>query len=151
MDHFQIPKLELMQSVISSIIASGVVIQWTADTMEHTHITKIKTPGRAGNNHSYSPQICRYLNRMEKQRNFSLAPSIHELRSQVHYLGVGPDGEDPDNDSDNDNDNDNDININNVNNNRDALSFSHSSPQPDLFSHAIWLARNTSPSTLLPL
>ena len=66
MDHFQIPKLELMQSVVPSIIASGVVMQWSADTTEHAHITEVKVLGRSGNNRCYNPQICRHLNQMEK-------------------------------------------------------------------------------------
>jgi hypothetical protein len=50
MDHFQIPKLELMHGVVPSVIESGAVIQWSADTTEHAHITEIKVPGRSGNN-----------------------------------------------------------------------------------------------------
>ena len=34
MTHFQIPKLELMHSVVPSVTASGVPMQWTADTTE---------------------------------------------------------------------------------------------------------------------
>jgi len=58
MDHFQIPKLELMHGVIPSITESGAVIQWSADRTEHAHITEIKVPGRSGNNQDHNPQIC---------------------------------------------------------------------------------------------
>lgn len=58
MDHFQIPKLELMHGVVPSITSSGAVIQWSADTTERAHITEVKVPGQSGNNQSYNPQIC---------------------------------------------------------------------------------------------
>ena len=73
MDHFQIPKLELMHGVVPSVIESGAVIQWSADRTEHAHITEIKVPGRSGNNQDHNPQICRWLDRSEKHHNFSLA------------------------------------------------------------------------------
>jgi len=57
-NHFQIPKLELMHGVVPSVTACGVVMQWSADTTEHAHITEIKVPGWSGNNQSYNPQIC---------------------------------------------------------------------------------------------
>ena len=147
MDHFQIPKLELMHSVVTSIVASGVVIQWSADTTEHAHITEVKTPGRSGNNRSYNPQICRYLDRMEKHRNFSLALSIREPKSPAHGAGVGPDDDDPDDNADTyDEDDDDDFG-----GSESVPSSLHSSSQPNLFSRTTWLARNTSPSTPLPL
>ncbi|KAG1843264.1 hypothetical protein DFJ58DRAFT_844372 [Suillus subalutaceus] len=64
-DNWQIPKLELMQSVISSICNSGVIAQWSADVTEHAHITEVKDPARASNNNNYNPQICRYLDRAD--------------------------------------------------------------------------------------
>ena len=143
MDHFQIPKLELMQSVVPSVIASGVVIQWSADTTEHAHITEVKTPGRSGNNRSYNPQICRYLDLMEKHRNFSLALSTRKPKAPAHSAGISLDDDDPD-DEDDDNDND-------FSGGENIPSSPHSSPQPNLFSHATWLVRNTSPFTPLPL
>ena len=73
LDHFQIPKLELMHTVVPSVIDSGAIIQWSADRTEHAHITKIKVPGRSGNNQDHNPQICRWLDRSEKHQNFSLA------------------------------------------------------------------------------
>lgn len=78
MDHFQIPKLEMMQSVVPSISWAGAPIQWSADVTEHAHITEVKIPARSGNNKQYSSQICRFLDRAEKRRNFDLATSIHE-------------------------------------------------------------------------
>ncbi|KAG1717311.1 hypothetical protein EDB19DRAFT_1654258 [Suillus lakei] len=43
-DNWQIPKLELMQSIVTSIHNSGVIAQWSADVTEHAHITKVKDP-----------------------------------------------------------------------------------------------------------
>jgi Plavaka transposase len=75
-DNWHIPKLELFQSVVSNIQLNGVACQWSADFTEHAHIKVVKEPGRSGNNHSYESQICRYLDRLEKIRNFSLSTSI---------------------------------------------------------------------------
>jgi hypothetical protein len=60
-------------------------MQWTADTTEHAHITEIRVPGWSGNNQSYNPQICMWLNCSEKHRNFNLALSIHELQLHSHH------------------------------------------------------------------
>ena len=88
-DHFQIPKLEFMHGVVPSVISSGAVIQWSADTTKRVHITEVKVPSRSGNNQSYNPQICWWLNRSEKHRNFSLAISITQLlSSQAHDLFI---------------------------------------------------------------
>ena len=60
-DSWEIPKLELLQSVVSSIRRSGPVIQWSADATEHAHIQEIKVPARASNNQNYYKQITCYL------------------------------------------------------------------------------------------
>ena len=140
MTHFQIPKLELMHSVVPSVTASGVPMQWTADTTEHAHITEIKVPGRSGNNQSYSPQICRWLDRSEKHRNFTLALSIHKLQLQAHKTGTPDDDHDNTNlDTVDDDDNDNE-------------HSTHQDPsQLNLFSRASLLSENVTPSTPLPL
>ena len=142
MTHFQIPKLELLHAVVPSVTASGVTMQWTADTTEHAHITEIKVPGRSGNNQSYSPQICRWLDRSEKHRNFALALSIHEIQLHAH------DTDPPEHHDDNPNDPDSDAN----NDDNDSQSTAHSDPsQPNLFSRAALLSANINPSTPLPL
>jgi uncharacterized protein DUF6830 len=81
-DNWHIPKLELFQSVVPNIRLNGVASQWSADFTEHAHIKVIKEPGRAANNHSYETQICRYLDRLEKIRNFSLSTSIRDAGVQ---------------------------------------------------------------------
>ena len=85
-DDWRIPKLELLQSVVANIRLNGVACQWSADFTEHAHIKVVKEPGRSGNNHSYETQICRYLDRLEKIRNFSLFTSIREAGIQFGAL-----------------------------------------------------------------
>jgi hypothetical protein len=144
MTHFQIPKLEFLHGVVPSIIASGAVMQWSADRTEHAHITEIKTPGRSGNNRSHNPQICRYLDRSEKHRNFSLALSICELQTDTQDREEGLEDEDPDDSTeDNHGDDDDDENM--------FGYLSSSPPQPDLFARANHLATHVTPSTPLPL
>ena len=137
MDHFQIPKLEFMHSVVPSILASGAVMQWSADRTEHAHITEIKIPGRSGNNRSYHPQICRHLDRSEKHRNFSLALSIQELQMGA---GTDPEAEDIDDSADLYSGDDD-----------DEESLLGCLLQPDLFARTIYLSAHFTPSTPLPL
>ena len=77
-DNWHIPKLGFLQSVTSSISNSGASIQWSADHTERCHITEIKVPSRSTNNQGYESQICRYLDRDEKCRQFDLATAIRE-------------------------------------------------------------------------
>ena len=58
MIHFEIPKLELLQSVTESIPWTAATIQWSADPTERAHITEIKVPVKSCNNKAFSPQIC---------------------------------------------------------------------------------------------
>ena len=76
LEHWQIPKLELMQSVAPSISQLGVPMQWSADTTEHAHVEMIKEPAASTNNHHYDAQICRYLDRIEKCRLFETATRL---------------------------------------------------------------------------
>ena len=99
--------------------------------------------GRSGNNQSYSPQICRWLDCSEKHRNFSLALSIHEM--QLHACDTNPLEHYDDNPNDTDSDADN-------GNDDDDQGTTRSDPsQPDLFSRAASLSTNINPSTPLPL
>ncbi|KAK7023105.1 hypothetical protein R3P38DRAFT_3317338 [Favolaschia claudopus] len=78
-DHFKIPKLEFMQSVVSGICWAGVPMQFTADVTEKAHSTEIKVPARTQTNHrDYDPQIARYLDRAEKMRLFDIATGLGE-------------------------------------------------------------------------
>ena len=90
LEHWEIPKLELLQHVISSIRASGPIMQWTADITEHTHVTEIKQPARAGNNQDYHTQIVWHLDRREKCFRFDIATHF----ASVEQGGFGEDDED---------------------------------------------------------
>ena len=133
MDHFQIPKLELMHGVVPSVTESGAVIQWSADRTERAHITEIKVLGRSGNNQDHNPQICQWLDRSEKHRNFSLA--LHLLVSKTDATDVlDDDGEPEDTDA------------------GDRLDdVPLMATPPDLFAKSIQLSASISPSTPLPL
>jgi hypothetical protein len=85
-DNWYIPKLELLQSVTSSIRESGAAIQWTADTTERYHITEIKDPSDHSNNQAYEAQICRHLDRREKCRQFDIATAICEASADMPHL-----------------------------------------------------------------
>jgi len=76
LDHWEIPKLELLQHVARSIRTSGAVIQWMADVTEHAHVTEIKQPTRSGNNQDYYSQIAQHLDRREKCSRFDLATHL---------------------------------------------------------------------------
>ena len=86
LNHFFIPKLELLHSVVPSICQSGVPIQWSADATERAHIDVIKTPSENTNNGQYGPQICRHLDRDEKRCLFDLATAIHEAGGDLESL-----------------------------------------------------------------
>ena len=81
--HFEIPKLELLQSIVPSIMWSGALPQWSADVTERLHIDLIKKPRDNTNNIDYYSQICRHLDRDEKRRHFDLATAIHTA-ANVH-------------------------------------------------------------------
>ena len=95
-DNWYIPKLELLQSVVSSTRNSGVPMQWSADATERCNITEIKDPSRSTNNQNYESQICRYLDRNEKCRRFDLATAICQAQFNINSQGDGhPSFEDP--------------------------------------------------------
>ena len=77
-DNWYILKLELLQSVAPTVRLNGAPHQWSADFTEHAHIDVVKEPVRSGNNRAHESQICRYLDRLEKVRNFTLWTSIRD-------------------------------------------------------------------------
>lgn len=99
-DSWEIPKLELLQSVVSSIRRSGPVMQWSADATEHAHVQEIKVPAWSSNNQNYYDQIARYLDRSDKCFRFDVATD--SVARQEHYLS---DEEDFDRDDDPDDSN----------------------------------------------
>jgi len=76
LEHWEIPKLELLQHVIPSIRASGAIMQWSANVTEHTHVTEIKQPACSGNNQDYYSQIAWYLDRSDKCFRFDIATQL---------------------------------------------------------------------------
>ena len=94
LDHFNIPKLELLQSVVPTIQLSGPPVQWSADFTEHAHIDVVKDPARSGNNHGYESQICRFLDRLEKIRNFTLTTSIRNVGVRFGDIRLDEDDDD---------------------------------------------------------
>ena len=92
LEHWQIPKLELLQHVVPFIRASGAIMQWSTDVTEHAHVTEIKQPAHAGNNQDYYSQIARHLNHSEKCHRFDLATHLACTEQQ----GLGEDDKDQD-------------------------------------------------------
>ncbi|KAG0705579.1 hypothetical protein DFH29DRAFT_980830 [Suillus ampliporus] len=64
-DNWHIPRLELMQSITTSISQVGALIQWNQ---------RWRT-----NNNDYDPQICRHLDRAEKLHCFAIATTLKSL------------------------------------------------------------------------
>ena len=77
-EHWEIPKLELLQSVMTSIRLQGAPTQWTAEVTECAHVHLMKKPARSGNNHDSHAQMCRHLDRVEKCFLFDQATSIRK-------------------------------------------------------------------------
>ncbi|KAG1807617.1 uncharacterized protein BJ212DRAFT_1281805, partial [Suillus subaureus] len=75
-DNWFIPKLELLQSITSSMRKVGALIQWSTDATEHAHVSEIKDPAQHTNNNDYDPQICCYLDRQEKLRCFTITTTL---------------------------------------------------------------------------
>ncbi|KAF7343798.1 hypothetical protein MSAN_01960800 [Mycena sanguinolenta] len=75
-NNWWIPKLEFLQSAIPAIRNNGVPLQWSADVTERAHIDLVKDPATNTNNQKHEPQICRYLDRQDKCRNFDLATAM---------------------------------------------------------------------------
>jgi hypothetical protein len=77
-DNWYIPKLEFLQSVVPSIHANGIALQWSADGTERAHIEVIKNPSDFSNNQKYESQICRHLDRVEKCQRFDLFTAVRD-------------------------------------------------------------------------
>lgn len=89
--NWYIPKLEFLQSVVPNIQLNGVAIQWSADATEHAHIEVVKDPTKSANNQNHEPQICRYLDRLDKLRDFDLATGIRQSKLDFRGDNVTPD------------------------------------------------------------
>ena len=95
-DNWYIPKLEFLQSVVPSIHANGIALQWSADGTERAHIEVIKDPSDFSNNRDYEPQICRHLDRAEKCRQFDLTTAVRDagIDFRARCSAAGPSDED---------------------------------------------------------
>ena len=79
LEHWEIPKLELLQNVVASIRSAGATMQWTADVTEHAHVTEIKQPACSGNNQDYYTQIAQHLDRSDKCFQFNVATQFASM------------------------------------------------------------------------
>jgi hypothetical protein len=137
-----IPKLEFLLSVTANIRENGVPIQWSADYTERCHITEIKDPSRASNNQGYESQICRYLDRAERCRQFDLATAIRKV--QMSLPSNDPFPEDEPDDAD-------DYNDDNVLDIVSSFSSSHTGrPRTNYFEHADELEKGMHPDAPRP-
>lgn len=95
-ENWHIPKLEFMQSVVPSIRANGVPLQWSADTTEHAHIIVVKDPVDSGNNRNHESQICRHLDRQEKCDQFNLSTAMRDagVNFRARFYNGSPDDDD---------------------------------------------------------
>ncbi len=69
---FNIPKLELMQNADRMVRSLGSLPQFSSDQTERLHILNAKLPYRHTNRKDYGPQMCRFLDRNEKVRLFTV-------------------------------------------------------------------------------
>ncbi|KAG2090007.1 uncharacterized protein F5147DRAFT_748281 [Suillus discolor] len=83
LDNWHIPKLDIRQV--------GSLLQWSANTTEHAHITLIKDPADSTNNNNIDAQICRF------QTTTSLIAQLSQSSSSlVMDNGSGSDDKDAD-------------------------------------------------------
>ncbi|KAI6039470.1 hypothetical protein EDC04DRAFT_2568434, partial [Pisolithus marmoratus] len=134
LQHWEIPKLELLQHVVVLVRNSGAIMQWMANVTEHAHITEIKQPTRAGNNQDYYAQIAWHLDRSEKCFQFDLAT----------HLASAEQGELSEDDKDKEDEHELDL---------EALHISHYTPScmsVNYFESAEALASGAIPNAILP-
>ncbi|KAF7969079.1 hypothetical protein HWV62_28378 [Athelia sp. TMB] len=70
--HFNIPKLEGMGIVTTSIRQMGAPYQYTSDITERCHHSHVKIPYRQSNKRGHHEQMVRWMDRAEKARIFGL-------------------------------------------------------------------------------
>ncbi|KAG1886158.1 hypothetical protein F4604DRAFT_1572394, partial [Suillus subluteus] len=102
-DNWFILKLKLMQSITASTRKVGTLIQWSADTTEHAHISEIKDPVWHTNNNDYDPHICCHLDHQEKLRHFAIAMTLKSTctdSNSVEFLEDEVDEENEEDDGD---------------------------------------------------
>lgn len=75
-NHFRIPKLEMLHIIGRSARLLGAPYQWTSDITERCHITHVKTPYRMSNRRDFHGQCVRYMDRVEKMNVFGLFAAL---------------------------------------------------------------------------
>ena len=75
-EHFEIPKLEMLQIIPRSTKLMGAPYQWTSDVTERCHITHVKTPYRMSNKRNFHEQCVRFMDRVEKMHLFGLYSTL---------------------------------------------------------------------------
>ncbi|KZP15179.1 hypothetical protein FIBSPDRAFT_750832 [Athelia psychrophila] len=88
MTHFNLPKLEGMGRVAWNASLMGAPYQWSSDITERCHITLVKQPFRSTNKRADFPAQCaRYMDRLEKCRQFQLYTSLtYHRRSLLNVM-----------------------------------------------------------------
>ena len=74
---FHIPKIELMQHVGRLVTLLGSAPQFSSEQTERCHIDMAKEPYKATNRKAHAEQMCRFLDRRERTRLFSVLTSWH--------------------------------------------------------------------------
>ncbi|KZT63739.1 hypothetical protein DAEQUDRAFT_679850 [Daedalea quercina L-15889] len=75
LNHWQIPKLELLSNFVPAILSRGTLPQWSCDAVEHLLRTEAKKPFlKFTNRHrnDFGEQCARHLDRVEKMQLFEL-------------------------------------------------------------------------------
>ncbi|KAH9920739.1 uncharacterized protein B0H18DRAFT_880772, partial [Fomitopsis serialis] len=75
LDHWHIPKLELLSNFVPAILSHGALPQWSCDAVEHLLRTEAKKPFTMFTNHqrtSYGSQCARHLDRIERLQMFEI-------------------------------------------------------------------------------
>lgn len=74
---FHIPKIELMQHVGRLVTLLGSAPQFSSEQTERCHIDMAKEPYKATNRKAHTEQMCRFLDRRERMRLFSVLTLWH--------------------------------------------------------------------------
>ncbi|KAG2058806.1 hypothetical protein BDR06DRAFT_980194 [Suillus hirtellus] len=93
LNHFQIPKLELMQHVVQSTRAMGAPYQWSSNITECCHITHVKQPYCLSNRKDFHGQCCCFLDRQEKLHFFQLYMVLKSFPMFPHSRSLSSTGQ----------------------------------------------------------
>lgn len=106
---YNIPKLELMANAERMVRLHGSLQQFSGDQTEHLHIANAKVPYQHTNRKDFGPQMCRFLDRGEKIRLFSMylewikdveRDEVRESRSRARHVNIDDDGDEDEDEDD---------------------------------------------------